>query len=140
MLKNMAKVGKGHAVPSMVELSDRTETAARPPDTAPSSQSGGGEAASQDAGKVAGMSEDDLHKKLEAKGYTDRDARDEIIDRLRAKHPDDQKAQAEALNKDYIGRSDKTIKGLNENLGNSRRAKANGSTPLILFTLFGAVG
>ena len=76
--------------------------------------------------KLAGMTEDKLRELLKSKGYDDKDAQDEIMDKLR-KIPDE-KGQIEVLSKDYL-RSPGTIKKKNEQLGNERRARAAGEDP-----------
>lgn len=84
---------------------------------------------SQDGGskpKLAGMTEDELRDLLKKKGYDDKDAQDEIMDKLRA--IPDEKGQKDALRKDYL-RSEDTVKRLNERLGNERRARAAGQDP-----------
>lgn len=76
--------------------------------------------------KLAGMTEDELRELLKTTGYDDKDAQDEIMDKLRAVK--DEKGQKELLKKDYL-RSPDTVKKKNEQLGKERRARAAGEDP-----------
>lgn len=81
------------------------------------------------AGQVAGMSEPDLHKLLEGKGYTDPEARAEIIDKLKSDKPGDQEGQKKKLMDEYVNRSPRSRAKLNKELGDQRQAAKKSDEP-----------